>query len=60
MSKGKVATLAIIAVLIVAFLWFVLGRYLDLEYLKSRQADIDAFYRENPLLCSPHTSWPTS
>ena len=50
MSKGKLAVLAIIAVLVVAFLWFDLGRYLDLEYLKSRQADINAFYRENPLL----------
>jgi len=50
MSKGKLAVLAIIAVLVVAFLWFDLGRYLDLQYLKSRQADIDAFYRENPLL----------
>ena len=49
MSKGKFAVIAVIAVLVVAFLWFDLGRYLDLEQLKSRQADIDAFYHEHPL-----------
>ena len=50
MNKGKLMMIAVIAVLVVAFLWFDLGRYLDLEYLKSRQADIDAFYREHPLM----------
>ena len=49
MSKGKVAVIAVIVMLVVAFLWFDLDRYLDLEQLKSRQADIDAFYHENPL-----------
>jgi uncharacterized membrane protein YdjX (TVP38/TMEM64 family) len=49
MSKGKFAVIAVIAVFVVAFLWFDLGRYLDLEQLKSRQADIDAFYHEHPL-----------
>ena len=49
MSKGKLAVVAVIAILVVAFLWFDLGRFLNLEYLKSRQADIDAFYHEHPL-----------
>ena len=49
MNKGKIAVIAVIVASIVAFVWFDLGRYLDLEQLKSRQADIDAFYREHPL-----------
>lgn len=49
MSKGKLAVVAVIVILAVAFLWFDLGRFLNLEYLKSRQADIDAFYHEHPL-----------
>lgn len=48
MSKGKIALVAFIAVLVAAFLWLDLGRYLDLAYLKSRQADIDTLYREHP------------
>ena len=50
MSRGKIAVVAVIAVLVVAFFWFDLGRYLGLEYLKARQTDIDAFYRENPVM----------
>ena len=49
MNKGKLAVVALVAALIVAFLWLDLGRFLSLEYLKSRQADIDAFYRDHPL-----------
>ena len=49
MKKGKLAVIAVVAVLVVAFLWFDLGRYLSLEFLKSRQSDIDAFYREHPV-----------
>ena len=49
MKKGKLAVIAVIVVLVVAFLWFDLGRYLSLEFLKSRQSDIDAFYREHPV-----------
>ena len=48
-KKGKLAVIAVIAVLVVAFLWFDLGHYLSLEFLKSRQSDIDAFYREHPV-----------
>ena len=50
MNKGKFAVIAVIVVAIVAFVWLDLGRFLDLELLKSRQADIDAFYREHPLM----------
>ena len=49
MSKSRVALVALVASLVVAFLWLDLGRYLDLAYLKSRQADIDALYREHPV-----------
>ena len=49
MNKGRIAVIAVIVVAIVAFAWLDLGRFLDLEHLKSRQADIDAFYREHPL-----------
>ena len=49
MSKGRLAVIVIFAALIVAFFWFDLTRYLDLEYLKSRQADIDVFYRDHPV-----------
>ena len=50
MSRGRIAVVIFVAVLVVAFFWFDLGRYLGLEYLKSRQADIDAFYRDNPVV----------
>ena len=49
MSKGRLAVIVVFVALIVAFLWFDLARYFNLEYLKSRQADIDAFYRDHPL-----------
>ena len=50
MTKGKIAVVVVLAILVVAFIWLDLGRYLSLEYLKARQADIDAFYRENPVM----------
>ena len=50
MNKGRIAVILVLAVLVVAFLWFDLGRYLDLEHLKARQADIDAFYHEHPVM----------
>ena len=49
MSKGRIAVILVFAALVVAFIWFDLVRYLDLEYLKARQADIDAFYRQHPV-----------
>ena len=49
MSKGRIAVVLVFAALVVAFIWFDLVRYLDLEYLKARQADIDTFYRQHPV-----------
>ena len=49
MNKGRLAVVALVVALVVAFLWLDLGRYLGIEYLKARQADIDAFYHEHPL-----------
>ena len=49
MNKGRWAVIVVVAGLVVAFLWFDLGRYLSLEFLKSRQSDIDAFYHEHPV-----------
>jgi pyruvate/2-oxoglutarate dehydrogenase complex dihydrolipoamide dehydrogenase (E3) component/uncharacterized membrane protein YdjX (TVP38/TMEM64 family) len=47
-SRGRVALLVALAVLIAAFFVFDLGRFFSLEYFKSQQAAIDAFYREHP------------
>ncbi len=41
--------LAAIVALIAAFVAFDLGRYITLDYFKSQQAAIDAFYQANPL-----------
>lgn len=49
MSRGKFAVIAVIAALVVAFLWFDLGRWLDLEHLKSHQAAIEGVWREHPV-----------
>ena len=49
MTMGRIAVILVFAALVVAFLWFDLVRYLDLEYLKARQADIDTFYRQHPV-----------
>lgn len=49
MTKGRIAVILVFAALVVAFIWFDLVRYLDLEYLKARQADIDTFYRQHPV-----------
>ena len=49
MSKGRIAVILVFAALVVAFIWFDLVRYLNLEYLKARQADIDTFYRQHPV-----------
>jgi pyruvate/2-oxoglutarate dehydrogenase complex dihydrolipoamide dehydrogenase (E3) component/uncharacterized membrane protein YdjX (TVP38/TMEM64 family) len=40
--------LAVVGVLVAAFFYFDLGQYLNMEALRARQADIDAYYRENP------------
>ena len=49
MSRSKLLIVAVIASLVAAFFVFDLGQYFRLEYFKSQQAAIDAFYRANPL-----------
>jgi len=49
MNKTKLLVVAVILAVVAAFFYLDLGQYLDLETLKARQADIDAYYRENPV-----------
>ena len=49
MTKARVLIPATIVVLIAAFFFFDLSRYFSLDYFKSQQAAIDAFYQANPL-----------
>ena len=49
MNKSKFVVVLIVIVLIAAFLIFDLGKYFSLDYLKSQQAVIDAYYQANPL-----------
>ncbi len=49
MTKSKLLVLLAIVALIAAFFIFDLGRFIDLEYFKSKQADFTASYQANPL-----------
>ncbi len=49
MSKKKIVVLALIGALIVAFFAFDLGRFLSLDYIKSRQAEFTALAADKPL-----------
>ena len=49
MKKSRLLLLAAVAILIVAFFAFDLGQYFTLEFIKSKQADADTYYRDNPL-----------
>jgi pyruvate/2-oxoglutarate dehydrogenase complex dihydrolipoamide dehydrogenase (E3) component/uncharacterized membrane protein YdjX (TVP38/TMEM64 family) len=49
MTRSRLALLIALAVLIVAFFAFGLGRYFSLDFFRSQQAAIFAFYRANPL-----------
>ena len=49
MSKKKLVILALLAALIVAFFAFDLGRFLSLDYIKSRQAEFTALAADKPL-----------
>ena len=49
MSKSRLALVAVITAVIVAFFAFDLYRYFTFEFFRSQQAAIDAFYRANPL-----------
>jgi dihydrolipoamide dehydrogenase len=48
MNKGKLLLLVVVAALVAAFFIFDLGRFLSLEFFKSQQAAIDAFYQAHP------------
>ena len=50
MSKKKLVIVALIVALIVAFFAFDLGRFLSLDYIKSRQAEFTALAADKPLL----------
>jgi pyruvate/2-oxoglutarate dehydrogenase complex dihydrolipoamide dehydrogenase (E3) component/uncharacterized membrane protein YdjX (TVP38/TMEM64 family) len=49
-NKNKWLLVLALAALVVAFFAFDLGRFLSLEYLKSRQAEFAALYAERPLV----------
>ncbi len=48
MTKGRILLLLLVAAAIYAFFAFHLGDYLSLEYLKSRQADVQAYFVQHP------------
>ncbi len=50
MSKKKFVILVLLVTLIVAFFAFDLGRFLSLDYIKSRQAEFTALASDKPLL----------
>ncbi len=49
MDRKKLLLLALLAALLAAFFVFDLGRYFSLEFFKSQQAAIDAYYQAHPL-----------
>jgi pyruvate/2-oxoglutarate dehydrogenase complex dihydrolipoamide dehydrogenase (E3) component/uncharacterized membrane protein YdjX (TVP38/TMEM64 family) len=49
MSKKKLLIVALLAALVVAFFAFDLGRFLSLDYIKSRQAEFTALAAAGPL-----------
>jgi hypothetical protein len=46
----KILVLGVFALIIAAFFVFDLGQYLSLEYIKSQQASIDAYYQDHRVL----------
>lgn len=46
--KNKIAVVVVLMVLIIAFFAFDLGRFFNLEYLKTQQASLDAYYQSRP------------
>ena len=49
MSRSRIALIVAVIAAVIAFFAFDLGRFFSLDYLKSQQAAIDAFYQANPL-----------
>ncbi|MEE8342568.1 MAG: FAD-dependent oxidoreductase [Gammaproteobacteria bacterium] len=48
MKRSKILLVLFIVVLIAGFFIFDLGQYFSLDYFKSKQAEIDVYYRSNP------------
>ena len=49
MTRKKTILIAVIVGLIAAFFYFDLGQYLNLDYIKSQQHAMEAFYQSNPV-----------
>ena len=50
MSRKKLLLLGAVIALVIAYFAFDLGRYLSLDYIKQRQADLQALYAARPAL----------
>ena len=48
MNKTRLAILIIIVAAVAAFFYFDLGQHLNMETLKARQAEVDAYYHAHP------------
>ncbi|MGH8678565.1 MAG: FAD-dependent oxidoreductase, partial [Burkholderiales bacterium] len=48
MEKKQIVLLLLVAALVAAFFVLPVGLYLNLEYLKSQQAALDEYFRQNP------------
>ncbi|MBL8523541.1 MAG: VTT domain-containing protein, partial [Betaproteobacteria bacterium] len=49
MKKSKIILVVVIAALVAAGFYFDLGQYLKLEFFKSQQAALEAYYQANPV-----------
>ncbi len=49
MNKGKLAVLAVIVALVVAFFVFDLKQYVSIEYFQAKRAVIEAYFAANPV-----------
>lgn len=52
MDKTKITLLTVIIILVALFFVFDLGQYFNLEYLKQKQAVMDAYYEAEPVTTS--------
>ncbi len=50
MTKGRIALIVAIVMLVAAFFVFDFDRFFSIDYFKSQQAAFDEFYRANPFL----------
>ena len=47
---GKIAVVAVMAILIGCFFYFDLGQYLSLQFIKDKQAQFTEFYHQNAVM----------